>query len=59
MKPKKSPLNKAAQARRNVESAELNKNMGKFNTGAHANPGEKRARTRGASKNKSIDDFNK
>lgn len=59
MKPKDSPLNKAAQARRNVESAELNKKMGKFNTGAHANPGQKRARTRGAATNKAIDDFNK
>jgi hypothetical protein len=58
VKPKKSPLNKAAQARRNVESAELNKNMGKFRTGAHSSE-PNRARTRGASKNKSIDDFNK
>ncbi len=56
MKPKKSPLNKAAQARRNIESAELNKNMGKFKTGAHSSE-PKRARTRGASKNKAIDDF--
>ena len=57
MKPKKSPLNKAAQARRNIESAELNKNMGKFKTGAHSSE-PKRTRTRGASKNKAIEDFN-
>jgi hypothetical protein len=56
VKPKKSPLNKAAQARRNIESAELNKNMGKFKTGAHSSE-PKRTRTRGASKNKAIDDF--
>jgi hypothetical protein len=59
VKPKDSPLNKAAQARRNVESAALNEVSGKFKTGAHKNPGQKRARTRGAATNKAIDDFNK
>lgn len=58
MKPKKSPLNKAAQARRNVESKALNEVSGKFKTGAHSSE-PKRARTRGAAESKAIDDFNK
>lgn len=52
--PNRAPLNKAAQAMRNIASAELNASMGKFKTGANANPGTKRARTRGAAKNKAI-----
>jgi hypothetical protein len=52
--PKKQQLNKAAQAMRNIASSELNDNMGKFKTGAHKNPGEKRARTRSAAVQKAI-----
>jgi len=41
-------------ARLKAERAALNDASGKFSTGAHANKGERRARTRGASKNKAI-----
>ena len=58
MNPKKPALNKAAQARRNVESAALKEASGKFKTGAH-NSTPKRTRTRGAANSKAIDDFNK
>jgi hypothetical protein len=58
MKPKKPALNNAAEARRKAESAALFQASGKFKTGAH-NPEPKRARTRGASESKAIEDFNK
>jgi hypothetical protein len=54
---KKQGLNKAAAARRKVESAELYKNMGKFKTGEHQNPATKRIRTRSAANKKAVDDF--
>ena len=57
MRPKKANLNKAAQARRNVESAALHENMGKFKTGPNANPATKRIKTRSAAKKKAVDDF--
>ena len=54
---KKQGLNKAAAARRKVESAELYKNMGKFKTGPNANPATKRSKTRSAAKTKAVEDF--
>ena len=42
---------------RNVASAELNKNMGKFKTGPNANPATKRSKTRSAAKTKAVEDF--
>jgi hypothetical protein len=41
-------------AKLKAERAALNESSGKFKTGAQANPGTKRARTRGAAKNKAI-----
>jgi hypothetical protein len=52
--PKKQQLNRVAQARLKAESAALNSDMGKFKTGAHNNPGTKRARTRSAAVQKAI-----
>jgi hypothetical protein len=58
VKPKKpQALNKAAKVMRNVASAELNKNMGKFKTGPNANPATKRSKTRSAAKTKAVEDF--
>jgi hypothetical protein len=41
-------------AKLKAERAALNEASGKFATGAQGNPGTKRARTRGAAKNKAI-----
>jgi hypothetical protein len=41
-------------ARLKAERAGLNESSGKFKTGAQGNPATKRARTRGAAKNKAI-----
>lgn len=41
-------------AKLKAERAALNEASGKFKTGAQANPGTKRARTRSASKNRAI-----
>ena len=41
-------------ARLKAERAALNESSGKFKTGAQGNPGTKRARTRGAAKNRAI-----
>jgi len=58
VKPKKpQALNKATKAMRNIASAELNKNMGKFKTGPNANPATKRSKTRSASRTKAVEDF--
>jgi len=58
VKPKKpQALNKAAKVMRNIASAELNKNMGKFKTGPNANPATKRSKTRSAAKAKAVEDF--
>lgn len=59
MNPKKPALNRAAQARRNVESAALNAVSGKFKTGANQNPATKRLNTRSAAKNNAIKDQDK
>jgi hypothetical protein len=58
MFPKKPALNKATKVMRNIASAELHENMGKFKTGGHKNPATKRARTRSAAKKKAVGDFN-
>lgn len=52
--PNRATLGKTNQAMRKAASAELNASMGKFKTGVNANPGTKRARTRGAAKDKAI-----
>jgi hypothetical protein len=58
VKPKKpQALNKAAKVMRNIASAELHKNTGKFKTGPNANPATKRTKTRSAAKNKAVGDF--
>ncbi len=59
MKPVPNRSNKRMQidvnaARLKAERAALNDASGQFSTGAHANKGERRARTRSASKNKAI-----
>jgi hypothetical protein len=41
-------------AKLKAERAELNNASGKFKTGAQGNPGTKRARTRGAAKDRAI-----
>jgi hypothetical protein len=46
--------NRASEARRKAESAALNDNMGKFRTGAHKNPKDKRANTRQAAVAKAL-----
>lgn len=56
MNPQRNQLGKAAQARRNAESAALKESSGKFGTGPHGNPANKRARTRQASVQKAIKD---
>lgn len=53
----KNPLNKAAKARRNVESKALHEVSRQFKTGPNANPATKRTKTRSAAKKKAIDDF--
>ena len=47
-------LGKSNTAMRKVASAELNASMGKFKTGAVANPATKRAKTRSAKTAKAI-----
>lgn len=56
---KKTPLNRAAQARRNAESKALKDVSGKFKTGPNQNPATKRLNTRSAAKNNAIKDQNK
>lgn len=53
----KKQLGKANTARRKAESAALNANMGKFKTGAIANPATKRAKTRQAVQAKALKEF--
>lgn len=57
MKPKKQALGRANKAARNAASRELHENMGKFKTGANANPANKRLNTRSAVVKKAVEDF--
>lgn len=55
----KPPLGKANTAMSKAAGKDLSKALGTVKGGAHGNPADKRARTRGAATQKAIKDQNK